>query len=113
MSFVRILQRCPHFSAHVFDAPREDPSLLLGMEHAAGIAIDPSRLNKLPNRIVHDPHNYDEARSIAAREDVYPVGLLYRDERAVCYDDFTSRGLSMTQAERQAAIRTAIDRFAI
>jgi 2-oxoglutarate/2-oxoacid ferredoxin oxidoreductase subunit beta len=31
-----ILQRCPHFSAHVFDAPREDPSLLLLMEHEQG-----------------------------------------------------------------------------
>jgi hypothetical protein len=83
------------------------------MEHERGVEVEPNRINRLPNRIMHDPSDYDEARSIAAREDVYPIGLFYRNERAACYDDFTSRGLSMTQSERQSAICTAIDKFAI
>jgi 2-oxoglutarate ferredoxin oxidoreductase subunit beta len=112
-SFVRILQRCPHFSAHVFDAPREDPSLMLFLQHEQGIPLEESKLKRLPNRMTHDPRNIEEARSIAAREDVYPMGLLYRNDHAVCYDDFTSRGLGMTQGERQTAMRAAIERFAI
>ena len=112
-SFVRILQRCPHFSAHVFDAPVHDPSLLLMLEHENGVGLEPDKLKKLPNRMGHDPANLEEARAIAAREDVYPIGLLYRNEHAACYDDFTSHGLSMTQLEKQTAIRAAIDKFAI
>ncbi len=112
-SFVRILQRCPHFSAHIFDAPREDPSLMLFMEHENGIPMEPDKLKRLPNRISHDPTNLDEARAIAAREDIYPMGLFYRNPDAVCYDDFTSRGLGMPQAERQTAIQAAIEKFVI
>lgn len=112
-SFVRILQRCPHFSAHVFDAPVHDPSLLLMLEHENGIGLEPEKLKKLPTRMGHDPANLEEARAIAAREDVYPIGLLYRNEHAACYDDFTSHGLSMTQTEKQTAIRAAIQKFAI
>ncbi|HXJ40155.1 MAG TPA: hypothetical protein VNH18_12830, partial [Bryobacteraceae bacterium] len=113
LSFVRILQRCPHFSAHVFDAPLHDSSLVLLMDHERGIGLEPGQSKRFPNRVTHDPGNLDEARAIAAREDVYPIGLFYRDEHATCYDDFTQRGLAMTQAEKHAAIHSAIDKFAI
>jgi hypothetical protein len=43
--------------------------------------------------VTHDPRT-STARAIAAREDVYPIGLFYRNDHAVCYDDFTSRGLA-------------------
>ena len=32
-----------------------------------------------PNRAAHDPRNLQEAREIAGREDVYPIGLFYRN----------------------------------
>jgi len=113
LSFVRILQRCPHFSAHVFDAPLHDSSLVLLMEHERGIALEDVQLKRFPNRVAHDPGNLDEARAIAAREDVYPIGLFYRDAKATCYDDFTQRGLAMTQAEKHAGIRAAVEKFSI
>lgn len=113
LSFVRILQRCPHFSAHVFDAPLHDPSLLLLMEHEDGVRMEPDKAKRFPNRLMHDPSDLAQARTVASREDVYPIGLFYRNPDAGCYDDFTSRGLAQTQAEKQAAIRAAIDKFAI
>ncbi len=112
-SFVRILQRCPHFSAHVFDDAIEDPSRILLMEHERGIPLDPAVRERFPNRQTHDPHNLDAARAIAARDDVYPIGLFYRKEDAPCYEAFTQQGLAMTQAEKLAAIEAAIERFAI
>jgi 2-oxoglutarate ferredoxin oxidoreductase subunit beta len=112
-SFVRILQRCPHFTAHVFDAPLHDPSLLLLMEHELGVGLDAEQVRRFPNRFTHDPRNLDDARAIAAREDVYPIGLFYRNEEAACYDDFTSRGLGMTLGEKHASVRRAIEKFAI
>jgi 2-oxoglutarate ferredoxin oxidoreductase subunit beta len=101
-SFVRILQRCLH-----------DPSLVLLMAHERGVALEPAQQKRFPNRVAHDPSNLDEARAIAARDDIYPIGLFYRNEHATCYDDFTSRGLAMTQSEKQTAIRAAIGKFSI
>jgi len=112
-SFVRILQRCPHFSAHVFDEALHDPSRILLMEHENGIPLDPAVAARFPNRQKHDPRNLDAARAIAARDDAYPIGLLYRNADAPCYDEFTSQGVAMTQAEKLAAIDAAIERFAI
>jgi len=112
-SFVRILQRCPHFSAHVFDEALHDPSQILVMEHENGIPLDPAVSKRFPNRQVHDPHRLDHARAMAEREDVYPIGLFYRNPNAACYDEFTSQGLAITQAEKMTAIETAIQRFTI
>lgn len=112
-SFVRILQRCPHFSSHVFDEPLRDSSLLLLMRHASGVPIEADQEKRFPNQVQHDPANLDEGRALAAREDVYPVGLLYRNPHAACYDDFTNQGLAMGLSERHAAVRQAIEKFAI
>lgn len=112
-SFVRVLQRCPHFSAHVFGEAVRDPSHILVMEHESGIPLDPAVLKRFPNRQVHDPSNLEQARAMAAREDVYPIGLFYRNPKAARYDEFTSQGLAITQAEKLAAIEAALQRFAI
>ncbi len=112
-SFVRVLQRCPHFTSHVFDEAVHDVSHVLLMQHERGIALEPEVAKKFPNQVAHDPSNLDEARSIAGREDVYPIGLFYRNQDAVRYDDITSRGLAKTQSEKLAAVEAAVARFAI
>jgi hypothetical protein len=50
---------------------------------------------------------------MAEREDVYPIGLFYRNPNAARYDEFTSQGLAITQAEKMTAIEAAIQRFTI
>jgi 2-oxoglutarate ferredoxin oxidoreductase subunit beta len=112
-SFVRILQRCPHFTSHVFEEAIHDPSQVLLMQHERGIPLEPDVARRFPNQVTHDPHSLDEARSIAGREDVYPIGLFYRKEDAVRYDEITSQGLAKTQAEKLAAVEAALARFAI
>ena len=112
-SFVRILQRCPHFSAHIFEEALHDPSRILVMEHEDGVPLEPSVAKRFPTRQTHDPRNLEEARTIAAREDVYPVGLFYRNENAARYDRFTSQGLATTQEEKLKAIDAAFERFAL
>jgi 2-oxoglutarate ferredoxin oxidoreductase subunit beta len=112
-SFVRILQRCPHFTSHVFEEAIHDPSQVLLMQHERGIPLEPDVARRFPNQVTHDPHSLDEARSIAGREDVYPIGLFYRKVDAVRYDEITSQGLAKTQAEKLAAVEAALARFAI
>jgi len=112
-SFVRVLQRCPHFTSHVFEEVLDDPTQVLVMRHERGIALEPDAARKFSNQVAHDPGNLDEGRSIAGREDVYPIGLFYRNENAVRYDEITSRGLAKTQAEKLAAVEGVLARFAI
>jgi 2-oxoglutarate ferredoxin oxidoreductase subunit beta len=112
-SFVRILQRCPHFSAHVFEEAFRDPSHIMLMEHEHGVPVDASVAKRFPNRAAHDPSNLNEARAWAERQDVYPIGLFYRNPDAPSYEEFTAQGLAVTQAEKLKAIETAFERFAI
>lgn len=112
-AFVRVLQRCPHFTSHVFDEALHDFSHVLLMEHEQGISLDAAGARKFSNRASHDPQNLDEARHLAGRDDVYPIGLFYQRKDAVRYDEFTSQGLTKTPAEKLAAVEAAIARFAI
>jgi 2-oxoglutarate ferredoxin oxidoreductase subunit beta len=112
-SFVRILQRCPHFTSHIFANIQKDPSQLLLMTHNDGIGLDESALKKFKNRTEHDPSNLAEARSLADRQDVYPIGLFYRNTGAFRYDEATSQGLAMTRVEKMTAIEKSLNRFAV
>jgi 2-oxoglutarate ferredoxin oxidoreductase subunit beta len=113
LSFVRVLQRCPHFTSHVFAGVQHDLSQVMLMTHENGIPLDANIARLFPNRAAHDPHDLQEAKRIAEREDVYPIGLLYRNQSAARYDLATSQGLGRTQQQKLAAVEKALDRFAV
>jgi 2-oxoglutarate ferredoxin oxidoreductase subunit beta len=113
LSFVRVLQRCPHFTSHVFAGVQQVLSQVLLMTHDEGIGLDAGIARLFPNRLAHNPHDLDEARKIADREDVYPIGLFYRNEKAARYDFATQQGLGKTQLEKLAAVDRALARFAV
>lgn len=110
-SFVRVLQRCPHFTPHVFAGVQKDPGQLLLMTHPNGIGLDEAKMRVFSNRVEHDPGDLAEARGLADRDDVYPIGLFYQRREAARYDEWTQQGLEMTPAEKLAALGTALDRF--
>jgi 2-oxoglutarate ferredoxin oxidoreductase subunit beta len=112
-SFVRILQRCPHFTSHVFSEPQHHPDQVLLMKHEEGIPLDPSMARLFPNTVEHDPHNLAEARTLAERSDAYPIGLFYRDDHALRYDHATSQGIHLPPAEKLKAIEKALQRFVV
>ena len=113
LSFVRVLQRCPHFTSHVFAPVQQDLSQVLLMTHEEGIPLDANIARLFPNRIAHSPRDANEARDIAAREDVYPIGLFYRNQNAARYDLATSQGIGKTQHEKLAAVEKALERFTV
>jgi len=113
LSFVRILQRCPHFTSHVFAPVQQDLSQVLLMTDEEGIALDSNIARLFPNRTAHSPRNLEEARQIAERDDVYPIGLFYRNEQAARYDFATAQGIGRTQQEKLAAVNQALDRFTV
>jgi 2-oxoglutarate ferredoxin oxidoreductase subunit beta len=112
-SFIRVLQRCPHFTSHVFLGPLKDFHQLLLLDHPDGVKLDETVLKKFPNRVQHDPRDLAAARALADRTDVYPIGVFYKNPEAECYDDVTSQGVAITQADKLAGVNKALDRFLV
>lgn len=112
-SFVRIFQRCPHFTSNIFAKAQEDPSRILMMTHPGGINLDPNMARAFPNRIEHDPSDLSAARALADREDVFTIGLFYRSAASFRYDHQTAQGLGATNDGKLAALRKALDRFLV
>jgi len=113
LSFVRVLQRCPHYMPEAFSVLKQDPGRVLLLEHADGIGVDDAVARTFENRMQHDPANLNEARTHAAREDVLPIGLFYRDREAIVYDEFTERGLEMSESRKLKSAQAALDGFLV
>lgn len=113
LSFVRILQRCPHFMKGHFDEVQRDASRLLLMTHADGIPLDETAARIFENRIDHDPANLAEARELADRDDRIPIGLFYRNASADVYDRYTQRGIGLRPSKKIDAINRVLDRYQI
>ena len=113
LSFVRVLQRCPHYMPNAWDELQRDPSGVLLLDHEDGIQLDPAAARPFKNREHHDPSDGNGAREIASRSDVLPIGLLYRDRAALRYDRFMARGLDMPNPDKVDAVQAALDRFLI
>ena len=62
-----MLQRCPHFTSHVFAEPLHDPNQVLLMNHQRGIPLDAAVATKFTNQVEHDPDNLAEARALSER----------------------------------------------
>ena len=112
-SFVRIFQRCPHYTRDVFAGPQQDPSQILFMSHPTGITLDERVSRIFTNRVEHDPTDLDEARAIAEGKSYFPIGLFYRNETAQIYDNDTKIGIGKTSAEKLKALETVLDRFSV
>ena len=113
LSFVRILQRCPVFTGHMYEDLQQDPSKLLLLQHEKSYEVDPAIKRIFKSQMEHDPSDMKEARDIAANEDKVPIGLIYHNPSNPVYEEYTEEGLDMTVAEKQEGIRREFDRFAI
>jgi 2-oxoglutarate ferredoxin oxidoreductase subunit beta len=113
LSFVRILQRCPHYMDHIWDEVQQDPSKIRVLEHADGVPVDASLKRMFPNVVSHDPSDLSAARDIAQEEIPIPIGLLYRNENAVRYDKISAKGVDLPVDKRMEAVQREIDRFMV
>ena len=113
LSFVRILQRCPHYMPTVYQALQDNPANLLLMKHEDGIKV-PEELDAMfKNQVEHDPTDLTKARELADRQDVIPIGLFYRNRNAEVYSNATVQGLGMPAADKIPAIQDTIDGFMV
>jgi 2-oxoglutarate ferredoxin oxidoreductase subunit beta len=113
LSFVRIFQRCPQYTSAVYAEAQQDPSLVLLLTHENQINADEAGTRIYKNRLEHDPSDLDGARTIASRDDVLPIGLLYCNPDRLVYEDYSTQGMEMTAEEKVHALNKELDRFAI
>ncbi len=113
LSFVHIHQRCPQYTAKLYEQPQQDPDLIELLEHDDGIPVPDSVRRMYKNRSVHDPSNIHAAREVADHEARIPIGLLFQDQSRPRYDQYTARGIEMRAEEKLASLERVLDRFAI
>jgi 2-oxoglutarate ferredoxin oxidoreductase subunit beta len=111
--FVRIIQRCPVYAQKLSKELQGDPSRFLLLEHEQGIAVDTSAQRQFPHRLAHDPSDLGRAFQLAADTSRIPVGLIYRNPDAPCYEDLSSQGAEMTSKERLERFDAILDRITI
>ncbi len=113
MAFVRIMQRCPHFTPNIFKHFQDDPSKVLLLQHETGIDGGDSVRRFFKNQVEHDPTNRAKAFEIALKSEVLPIGLLFRNDEAERYDHYSVDGLGMSVPDKLEAIEQQLDRFLI
>ncbi len=113
LSFVRILQRCPHFMRDRWDDLQDDASGVVVLEHGDGIPVEEGVRRMFPNIRQHDPADLGAGRHLATGEEGIPMGLLYCNPACGRYDEVTTRGLGKSSAEKLAGLEAELDRFAL
>ena len=112
-SFIRIMQRCPHYTNLMFDPLMRDPNNLIFLNHRDGIQSSDALKKVYKNQIEHDPSDMARARELADQGEKLAVGILYRDENIAAYDELRKPSRVFTAELKQAALEQEFDKFGI
>jgi 2-oxoglutarate ferredoxin oxidoreductase subunit beta len=110
-SFVRILQRCPHFTPDIYGDVVKDPGRVELLVHDDGIRA-PEIEKIFEHKRPHDPADLDEARELAQDEAPIRLGLFYRDESNPRYEE-TRQLAHHTAADKIRLLEEEFDRYAV
>lgn len=110
-SFVRILQRCPHFTQDLFQEAVKKPETVEILTHPEGIHAE--GLDTIyKNQVRHDPADIHHARELAEDPEVVRLGLFFRDESRPRYEE--TRTLPRhTAREKMDLLNQDFDRYAV
>jgi 2-oxoglutarate ferredoxin oxidoreductase subunit beta len=112
-SFVRVLQRCPEFLPDLFEPILKNPDGMLLLAHEDGVQVSQGLSKIYRTREEHDPANLHRAREIASITDRIPVGVLYRNEAALRYDDIRKPNESSAPEVVKEVLESEFDKFTI
>ncbi len=110
-SFVRILQRCPHFTDDLFGELPKHPERVQLLVHEHGIDLEALE-GRFPNRLAHDPADLDEARRLAEDASVIRLGVFFRDDSRPRYEE-TRHLPAYTAPEKLELLERELDRYAV
>jgi 2-oxoglutarate ferredoxin oxidoreductase subunit beta len=110
-SFVRILQRCPIWTAKLFEDAVRDPELIEILIHDEGVWAE--GLDEIyKNRYRHDPRDLNMARALAETGSRIRLGVFLKNEELPRYDEIR-RVMPHTVEERVEILNEELDRFAV
>jgi len=110
-AFVRVLQRCPHFTPDMYGEVVKDPGRVELLVHENGI-FAPELDRMVEHKIPHDPADLDGARRLAEPAAAIRLGLFFRDETHPRYEE--TRSLPrLTAREKTALLGEEFDRHAV
>lgn len=110
-SFVRVLQRCPHFTDDLFGDLPKHPERVEMLVHDDGVHVE--GLDRLfDSRTPHDPRDIHGARRLAEDAEAIRLGVFFKDERRPRYEDL--RALPRLSAEDKVSLlNEELDRYAV
>ena len=85
-AFVRILQRCPHFTADIFGEAVKKPEMVEILEGPGGIRV-PSLDAIYERKVAHDPSDLAGARALAQEASAIRLGIFFKDESLPRYEE--------------------------
>jgi 2-oxoglutarate ferredoxin oxidoreductase subunit beta len=110
-AFVRVLQRCPHFTPELFGEAVKHPEVVELLDHPKGIHAE--GLDEIyAHRIEHDPSDIGAARALAQESAPIRLGLFFRDESHPRYEETRSTPKHGAR-ERMALLDEELDRYAV
>jgi len=110
-SFVRVLQRCPQYSAPIFEELVRDPGRLELLVHKDGVRV-PAIEQIYKNHREHDPSDLDAARSLARPGDRFRLGVFYRDASKPRLE-VTRQQQPLTAQQKVERLNQELDRYAV
>jgi len=110
-AFVRVLQRCPHFTADLFGEAVKHPERVELLEGQGGIRV-PALDAIYERKIAHDPSDLAGARTLAQDGSAIRLWLFFRDESLPRYEE--TRALPHhTTREKMILLEQELDRYAV
>jgi 2-oxoglutarate ferredoxin oxidoreductase subunit beta len=113
LSFVRIVQRCPEWLPTMFEPWMHDPNRILLVNHERGLPLSPTLTKVYQNQQTHDPLDLNRAREIASSTDPIPVGILYHNPEAPCYEEVRHAGQVRTTELIHQGLNAELDKFTV
>ena len=110
-SFVRILQRCPHFTQDMYEDAVKQPDIVEILSHPDGIQV-PGLEQIYTNQIRHDPTDIHGARELAEDIEKIRLGLFFREESRPRYEE-TRTIPKHTAREKMDLLNEEFDRYAV
>jgi 2-oxoglutarate/2-oxoacid ferredoxin oxidoreductase subunit beta len=112
-AFIRIMQRCPHYTPAMFDPLMSTPENLMLLTHKDGMQISDPLKKVYKNIVEHDPSEKLKANYYAEMTDKMPIGILYKNENIPTYDGLRAPERTVTPQMKEDALNQEFDKFGI
>lgn len=112
-SFIRVMQRCPHYTPAMFDPLMSNPDNIILLEHEDGMRISDGLKRVYKNVEPHNPIEKLQANYYGNMTEKLPIGILYKNSSIPTYDELRKPQRTVTDKMKQDALENEFDKFGI